>query len=404
VVWTARNVILRDENAVRAFFSHPILIVCWLYLLSTLPSFVNARDFTSAFLFLTTKLLAYVVLASIIADMVRTRDRLASLCKTVLSISLIVVGIFGSYELASGNSILSFFGLDYHLISGSSEGILATTKTDVLSVDREAEWFRVASTYLDPDLFCVFVILSLGYAMGLWHLTVSGFWRAIIVIYFPLAHAMLIATGSRSGFLAIFAFWIMVLFMFRVRFRIALITFSCAGILCLIPFLHELFPAYRSGISMDAFHSDARYGFWKTGINMIRDKPLIGIGLANFTAEYFDYSSPSAIKGKAYMAHNIFLQVLSETGLIGLVFFLALIFSVLTTLWRMIRDSKDAEIVNLSKCLFVSGVSCVPLALTHNVLDLAYLWITLGVIVAVCNLDSGASADSKHNEMSGVLC
>lgn len=76
------------------------------------------------------------------------------------------------------------------------------------------------------------------------------------------------------------------------------------------------------------YKSDAtatsRIIFWKAGLKMFRDHPLLGVGLANFpkmrVAEYMDYEGPA----RAYVPHSIYIQALSELGIAGVVPFLAL--------------------------------------------------------------------------------
>jgi hypothetical protein len=396
MVWIARHIILRKERLIRVFFSHPIFIACELYFLSVLLSFINAKDLVSAFLFLVTKLVPYFLIAVIVVDMVQTRNRLKYLYQTVLVISFIVVGIFGLYELITNNSILNLFGMDYYLISGSSEGVLASTKTDVLSGGRESDWSRVASTYLDPDLLCAYAVLSFGFAMGLWHLTTSFLWRTMIVTYILITNVIVVATGSRAGFLGMAIFWGLSLLMFRFPFRKTLMVVLVLAVLSLIPYIEDFLPVYRRGISMEAFYSDPRYGFWTTAIKMIKDKPLIGVGLANFPSVYFDYLTPSTPRGKAFMAHNILLQVLSETGIIGFIFFTIVIAVFWGTLCRIIAKSKDLSIIKLSKCLLISTFSFIPSALTHNVLDQEHLWIIFGVTVVLYNMSLTATSSKKN--------
>ena len=59
---------------------------------------------------------------------------------------------------------------------------------------------------------------------------------------------------------------------------------------------------------------------WTTGWAMVQDHPILGLGLNTFMANYLTYvTGPN--QGPAY-AHNCFLQITAETGVIGLVSFL----------------------------------------------------------------------------------
>lgn len=65
--------------------------------------------------------------------------------------------------------------------------------------------------------------------------------------------------------------------------------------------------------------SHDRTSMWKTAWVMIVDRPLLGHGLNTFMANYSRYA-PDAGQNPAY-AHNCFLQITAETGLIGLAAF-----------------------------------------------------------------------------------
>jgi O-antigen ligase len=61
----------------------------------------------------------------------------------------------------------------------------------------------------------------------------------------------------------------------------------------------------------------SRIVFWKAGLKMLRDNPLLGVGPRNFSQvrlqEYLDFEGPV----KAYVPHSIYIQALSELGLLG---------------------------------------------------------------------------------------
>ena len=79
---------------------------------------------------------------------------------------------------------------------------------------------------------------------------------------------------------------------------------------------------------------NTRMLIWRTTLQMIKEKPLLGSGIGTFEMNYLDYqaeflkSNPYYIKysGKAREAHNEYLQMWAELGLVGLGVFLSIIF------------------------------------------------------------------------------
>ena len=65
------------------------------------------------------------------------------------------------------------------------------------------------------------------------------------------------------------------------------------------------------------FNFSGREGIWERGLELFKKSPLIGIG----TGSYRFVSG----KGKIHHLHDIFLDIMVEQGIIGLIIFLALI-------------------------------------------------------------------------------
>jgi len=79
----------------------------------------------------------------------------------------------------------------------------------------------------------------------------------------------------------------------------------------------------RAGTTL-AYEDDAsalgRIDAWNTGRNIFAEQPLAGVGLGTFVVAWAEYAPGDA--GPARAPHNTFVQVLAETGLVGLVLFL----------------------------------------------------------------------------------
>jgi putative inorganic carbon (HCO3(-)) transporter len=101
---------------------------------------------------------------------------------------------------------------------------------------------------------------------------------------------------------------------------------SCAGVVILAVLFVE--PIRIRVMSIFAGREDSSNNFrmnvWAAVLDMIRDRPLIGIGPGNdaFNKIYPLYQRP---KYTALSAYSIFLEIAVETGLIGLACFLWLL-------------------------------------------------------------------------------
>jgi O-antigen ligase len=68
-----------------------------------------------------------------------------------------------------------------------------------------------------------------------------------------------------------------------------------------------------------------RLQLWRAGLIMFRDNPLFGVGIGNFQATRLGKYAEPGEPTKAYAPHSIYIQVLSELGLAGMIPFLALV-------------------------------------------------------------------------------
>lgn len=84
---------------------------------------------------------------------------------------------------------------------------------------------------------------------------------------------------------------------------------------------------------------NSRYELWKAGWNMIKDRPLLGVGSRRFpeySREYYDLSHDQIGK----VSHNTYIEVASGSGILGFLgFFLAGL-----NLRRLLRETPDVEV------------------------------------------------------------
>jgi O-antigen ligase len=76
---------------------------------------------------------------------------------------------------------------------------------------------------------------------------------------------------------------------------------------------------------------------------MACDRPLLGCGLAHYSEEHLNYLSDRDTdlpleKGREYIQHNVWLSLLTETGLIGVTLFTLLLIAWLRSAWRLWRS------------------------------------------------------------------
>ena len=135
--------------------------------------------------------------------------------------------------------------------------------------------------------------------------------------------------------------------------------------------------AFRERFSSEGATADVglRSDIWSSAVDIYSEKPLLGVGLNNFDEAYSSLPSTLSTGAQRRLLHqsqilvpphaqNLYLNVLAEEGIIGLVSLIALAFGALATIYRgcKVRDPAGRAI-----CM-ASGAGIMTLAL-HSLLD-----------------------------------
>jgi O-antigen ligase len=113
-----------------------------------------------------------------------------------------------------------------------------------------------------------------------------------------------------------------------------------------------------------AFSAVMRLSYWQQALRIIRAYPLTGIGLGNFDIPLSRY------------AHNSYLEIWAEMGILGLISFIWLAGATLKSGIKKIKEQEYA-------CLVTSAI----VFLTHNLIDFTFFlpevsliwWVILGL-------------------------
>jgi len=158
--------------------------------------------------------------------------------------------------------------------------------------------------------------------------------RLVYVLTLPPLLYALALTGSRSGMIGLGS--ILTLVWLKSRHKILLAATVAVVVMSAIPYLtDDLSDRYLSIFSSktkNAQTASERSKFMEADLQVALRRPIFGHGLG---------TSPEAngrYEGDERPAHNLYVEVLQELGAVGLVIFLAFMFS----LWRGLLDAARA--------------------------------------------------------------
>jgi putative inorganic carbon (HCO3(-)) transporter len=83
-----------------------------------------------------------------------------------------------------------------------------------------------------------------------------------------------------------------------------------------------------------------RWAHWQAALSMFEDSPWLGVGFGNYAVAYPKYSLPKWDDPLGH-AHNYYLNVLAEAGVVGLSAFLLLWGAVFWRTWREVLCARD---------------------------------------------------------------
>jgi putative inorganic carbon (hco3(-)) transporter len=130
------------------------------------------------------------------------------------------------------------------------------------------------------------------------------------------------------------------------------------------------------------------------------DHPILGIGPGNFSTFYsIPYTNRIGLmqQTEGYRGHNLYLETLSETGLIGLLSLLAIICVVMRGLWkehrRLVRRCPELDYVAIAFFLSLTAyaISAVFAHLSYQ----RYFWLLVAVSSAAVRIIHQASQESR---------
>jgi putative inorganic carbon (HCO3(-)) transporter len=201
------------------------------------------------------------------------------------------------------------------------------------------------------------------------------------------AVAVMAATLSVAGGVAcaLYAPIVLALGGRRWRRRIAVAT-ACvlvAGIVIVLPH-------YRGGGSdpRDVVKAEryVREGFWRAAVNLTKDHPF-GVGVGNFPF-YYPLYAPLAGRYEYQVAvsdaHNVFLDVAAETGVVGFLlfvsFYVSMFVAALRSVLRAGRRLVGGALPNIGLVLSMSFVAGATMHLTYSYPYYPFEWVLAGMV------------------------
>lgn len=244
---------------------------------------------------------------------------------------------------------------------------------------------RVLAVYGSPNNLALYLerALPLAIVLGVsgFKFSVSSFrfqvfsFQFLVSSFHFLVYAFIIAlalylTYSRGAWLGIIV-GLAFIALFDRRARIVVGVLLVVGIIAAIPFLQteRAQSLFQIGTGTGFF----RVSVWDSATRMIRDHPILGVGLDNFLYEYPKYINPDAWREPNLShPHNIVLDFWVRLGIAGVGVLAWMVFAFYRQGVRASRGNARALAIGL--------MASMTAALAHGLIDAAYFYVDLAFV------------------------
>lgn len=196
---------------------------------------------------------------------------------------------------------------------------------------------RVAGTLQSPNAAGGYLAQSIVLMCSCLAIALSRRQKQLMIIVILIALGNLVGSESRGGWISL-VIGILVVGSVALGKRWLSVKYLIIALFSVL-ILASLFsaPILDRLTRDDKGSAEARGPLADIAFNMIRANPVIGVGINNFGIVLFDYVEPDQFGAWLHLVHNRWLLIWSETGTIGMAFYVAFYFTTIWQGWQIVR-------------------------------------------------------------------
>jgi putative inorganic carbon (HCO3(-)) transporter len=296
----------------------------------------------------------------------------------LMMITTTLLCLLSVYQLITSNFGQTFF----RLASIQMDRALAASSTP-----------RVGGPINAPNLWAqVLVAISILVVFRILH-EKHAFRKFVAVLMLGIILYIVLNTYSRGAYLALALDAFLILFLFKKRFNPIILLSGAIILILLIPFLPQTYRDRFTSLFVvttdNGIYQDTslrgRSSEMLTGLAMFAEHPLLGVGAGNYKPNYQRYAQLIGIefRAEARDPHSLYVQLLAETGILGTIAFLGMMFFLFDAL------NKACQAIERSPRLadWLPWISAFRLAILSYLLTsiflhnayIRYLWILVAM-------------------------
>ena len=350
------------------------------FLLVQILGTLFARDIEGTAENLVTFILEGIGLYLLVINVVRTPSALRNVVWTLLIVGAFLGGL-SVYQAVTGT-----YGNDYL-------GFAQTDATNDLGV-AVSGLHRLAGPIGEKNRYAqimlMLVPLALFQAWSERRTDPPPGWRTAITILTSAAVILTFSRGAAVGFALVVV--IMVVLRYIKPVQLFLVLLLAVGLLVAVPSYAERLTSLQAitdaitgntagTVADNSILSRATENI--AALNVFADHPLIGVGPGQFSTYYRQYADQIGLLSKAAdrEAHNLYLGTAAETGILGLICFLMVLF---VTLWELARArrrwiGRRNDLANMATAFSLSVVTYMTTGIFLHLSYDRYFWLVMAL-------------------------
>src|SRR5215207_6384211 len=234
------------------------------------------------------------------------------------------------------------------------------------------------------------------------------------VVMLGIISYVVLNTFSRGAYLVLVIDVVLILFIFEKRFNPMVAVAAMTVLALLIPFLpanyRDRFSSLTAFGSQNGIYQDTslrgRSSEMLTGLAMFAEHPILGVGAGNYPANYQRYAQLIGIefRTEARDPHSLYVQLLAETGILGTITFLGMVFLLFDALNKACRAIEDSpRLADWLPWISAYRFAILSYLLTsiflHNAY-IRYLWILIAMALTGIQITYNLL---NHGERNGTV-
>lgn len=315
IAWAVQKILNRDLKFKQIELGFAFVV----FAAAIIPSFINTAYPALSMKAFFTKVLKYIFLCIVMADTIRTKERL----KDILLMAFISIVVI----MADG--FIQYYTTGYDVLHN-----YPAFKIRTLLVDNDVFRGFPTASFPFPNDLAAWILLMIAplSCIALFGMKKQGMKYLMMAVSAGLFYLFFLAK-VRSAWIALAMSMVYVAVSKRKMWIFLLLVAILAGSI--------LIKTETTSYMFSTSGFGHRFKMMDTSWQVFMKHPVIGSGLNTFFVNYMKYRNDEFKGKKGSYAHNCYLQMAADTGLVGLSGFLFLLFSYFRAVIRQLKVIKD---------------------------------------------------------------